>query len=154
MRLALIAAVARNRGIGYKGELPWNLPEDMRRFKQITSGHAVLMGRKTFEALGKSLPNRRNVVLTHRALPGIETYAAIDAALAALADQQLVFVIGGGEVFAQLLDNADHLYLTHVHRDVTADAFFPPFEHLIGARFREVFRDDRDDFSFVDYIRT
>jgi len=154
VRLALIAAVARNRGIGYKGELPWNLPEDMRRFKQITSGHAVLMGRKTFEALGKSLPNRRNVVLTHRALPGIETYAAIDAALAALADQQLVFVIGGGEVYAQLLDNADHRYLTHVHRDVTADAFFPPFEHLIGTRFREVFRDNRDEFSFVDYLRT
>ena len=154
MKLALIAAVARNRGIGYKGELPWRLPEDMRRFKQMTTGHAVLMGRKTFEALGKPLPNRRNVVLTHRALPGIETYAAIDAALAALANEQRVFVIGGGEIYAQLLDNADELYLTHVHRDVTADAFFPPFEHLIGTRFREIFRDDRDEFSFVDYLRT
>ncbi|MBP1678409.1 MAG: dfrA [Bacteroidetes bacterium] len=154
MKLALIAAVARNRGIGYKGELPWRLPEDMRRFKQMTTGHAVLMGRKTFEALGKPLPNRRNVVLTHRALPGIETYAAIDAALAALANEQRVFVIGGGEIYAQLLDNADELYLTHVQRDVTADAFFPPFEHLIGTRFREIFRDDRDEFSFVDYLRT
>jgi len=154
VKLALIAAVARNRGIGYKGELPWRLPEDMRRFKQMTTGHAVLMGRKTFEALGKPLPNRRNVVLTHRALPGIETYAAIDAALAALANEQRVFVIGGGEIYAQLLDNADELYLTHVHRDVTADAFFPPFEHLIGTRFREIFRDDRDEFSFVDYLRT
>jgi dihydrofolate reductase len=154
VRLALIAAVARNRGIGYKGELPWRLPEDIRRFKQITTGHAVLMGRKTFEALGKPLPNRRNVVLTHRALPGIETYAAVDAALAALADEQRVFVIGGGEVYAQLLDKADEMFLTHVHRDVTADAFFPPFEHLIGTRFREVFRDDREDFSFLDYLRT
>ena len=154
MKLALIAAVARNRGIGYKGELPWRLPEDMRRFKQMTTGHAVMMGRKTFEALGKPLPNRRNVVLTHRALPGIETYAAIDAALAALANEQRVFVIGGGEIYAQLLDNADELYLTHVQRDVTADAFFPPFEHLIGTRFREIFRDDRDEFSFVDYLRT
>jgi len=154
VKLALIAAVARNRGIGYKGELPWRLPEDMRRFKQMTTGHAVLMGRKTFEALGKPLPNRRNVVLTHRALPGIETYAAIDAALAALANEQRVFVIGGGEIYAQLLDNADELYLTHVHRNVTADAFFPPFEHLIGTRFREIFRDDRDEFSFVDYLRT
>jgi len=154
VKLALIAAVARNRGIGYKGELPWRLPEDMRRFKQMTTGHAVLMGRKTFEALGKPLPNRRNVVLTHRALPGIETYAAIDAALAALANEQRVFVIGGGEIYAQLLDNADELYLTHVQRDVTADAFFPPFEHLIGTRFREIFRDDRDEFSFVDYLRT
>jgi len=154
VRLALIAAVARNRGIGYKGELPWRLPEDMRRFKQITTGHAVLLGRKTFEALGRPLPNRRNVVLTHRALPGIETYAAVDAALAALADEQRVFVIGGGEVYAQLLDKADEMFLTHVHRAVTADAFFPPFEHLIGTRFREVFRDDREDFSFVDYLRT
>ena len=154
MRLALIAALARNRGIGYKGELPWRLPEDMRRFKQITTGRAVLMGRKTFEALGKPLPNRRNVVLTHRALSGIETYAAVDAALAALADEQRVFVIGGGEVYTQLLDKADELFLTHVHRDVTADAFFPPFEHLVGTRFREVFRDDREDFSFVDYLRT
>ncbi len=154
MKLALIAAVARNGGIGYKGELPWRLPEDMRRFKQITTGHAVLMGRKTFESLGKPLPNRRNVVLTHRAIPGVETYPAIEAALAALADEHRVFVIGGGEVYAQLLGNADELYLTHVHRDVTADAFFPPFEHLIGTRFHEVLRDDRDEFSFVDYLRT
>jgi dihydrofolate reductase len=154
VKLALIAAVARNRGIGYKGELPWKLPEDMRRFKQITTGHTVLMGRKTFEALGKPLPNRRNVVLTHRELPGVESYSTIDAALAALAGEQRVFVIGGGEIYAQLLDNADELFLTHVHRDVLADAFFPPFEHLIGTRFREVFREDRDGFSFVDYIRT
>ncbi len=154
MKLALIAAVARNRGIGYKGELPWKLPEDMRRFKQITTGHAVLMGRKTFEALGKPLPNRRNVVLTHRAIPGVETCSTIEAALAALAGEQRVFVVGGGEVYAQLLDNADELLLTHVHRDVTADAFFPPFAHLIGTRFREVFRDDREEFSFVDYLRT
>jgi dihydrofolate reductase len=154
VKLALIAAVARNRGIGYKGELPWKLPEDMRRFKQITTGHAVLMGRKTFEALGKPLPNRRNVVLAHRAIPGVETCSTIDAALAALAGEQRVFVIGGGEVYAQLLDNADELFLTHVHRDVTADAFFPPFAHLIGTRFREVFRDDREEFSFVDYLRT
>lgn len=154
MKLALIAAVARNRGIGLKGELPWRLPEDMRRFKQITTGHAVLMGRKTFEALGKPLPNRRNVVLTHRPLPGSETYASIETALDALANEQRVFVIGGGEIYAQLLDNADELYLTHVHRDVPADAFFPPFEHLIGTRFREVFRDDREEFSFVNYLRT
>jgi dihydrofolate reductase len=151
--LALIAAVARNRGIGYKGELPWRLPDDMRRFKQITTGHAVLMGRKTFEALGRPLPNRRNVVLAHRELPGVETYSTIETALAALANEQRVFVIGGGEIYAQLLDSADELFLTHVHRDVTADAFFPPFEHLLGTRFREVFRDDRDEFSFVDYIR-
>lgn len=154
MKLALIAAVARNRGIGYKGELPWKLPEDMRRFKQMTTGHAVLMGRKTFEALGKPLPRRRNVVLTHRAISGIETYPAIGDALVALEDEQRVFVIGGGEVYAQLLDIADEMFLTHVHRDVVADAFFPPFEHLIGTRFREVFRDDRDEFSFVDYLRT
>jgi len=87
-------------------------PEDMRRFKQITTGHAVLMGRKTFEALGKPLPNRRNVVLTHRAIPGVETYPGNRTALAALAGEQRVFVIGGGEVYAQLLDNADELYLT------------------------------------------
>lgn len=153
MKLALIAAVARNRGIGYKGELPWKLPEDMRRFKQITTGHAVLMGRKTFEALGKPLPRRRNVVLTHSQIPGIETYPAIEAALEAMANEQRVFVIGGGEVYGQLLENADELFLTHVHRDVVADAFFPPFEHLVGTRFREFFRDDREEFSFVDYLR-
>jgi dihydrofolate reductase len=154
VRIALIAAVARNRGIGFKGQLPWNLPEDVRRFKRITTGHAVLMGRKTFEALGKPLPNRRNVVLAHQPVAGVETHSTMEAALAALADQHLVFVIGGGEVFAQFLERADELYLTHVHRDVTADAFFPPFEHLIGTRFREVFRDDREEFSFVDYLRT
>jgi dihydrofolate reductase len=154
VKLALIAAVARNRGIGYRGQLPWRIPEDMRRFKQITSGHTVLMGRKTFEALGTPLPNRRNVVLTHRDIPGVETYSAIEAALAALAGEEQVFVIGGGEVYGEFLENADQLFLTHVHRDVMADAFFPPYEHLIGTRFRAIFRDDREEFSFVDYLRT
>jgi dihydrofolate reductase len=116
VKLAIIAALARNRVIGKDGNLPWHLPEDLKRFKRLTSGHPVLMGRKTFESLGKPLAGRRNVVLSSHPVPGVETFASIPEALSALAGSELVFVLGGGQIYAQLLEQADLFPLPHRHR--------------------------------------
>jgi len=153
VKLAIIAAVGRNRAIGNAGKLPWHLSEDLKRFKRLTTGHAILMGRKTWESIGRPLPGRRNVVLSSSPVPGVETYASAEDALRALASAERVFVIGGGTVYAQLLDRADELYLTLVDREVEADTFFPPYEHLLGSVFREVAREPHGEFEFVDYVR-
>lgn len=153
MTLALIAAIARNRTIGRAGTLPWHIPEDLKRFKRLTSGHTVVMGRRTWASLGKPLPNRRNVVLTSHPVPGIECCRTTGELLASLASEPRVFIIGGAALYAAFLESADELYLTLVHRDVEGDTFFPPFEHLLGPVFRETAREDHDGFSFVDYRR-
>ena len=153
MKLALIAAIARNRGIGMGGQLPWHLSDDLKRFKRLTTGHAVLMGRKTYESIGKPLPNRRNVVLSRRPVPDIETYATIPAALSALKDEEWVFVIGGGEIFSLLLEKADKLYLTIVEKDVEADTFFPEYAHLLNTQFQLAASEQKDGFRFEDYER-
>lgn len=153
MKLAIIAAVAANRVIGKDGQVPWHLPVDLKRFKRITIGHPVLMGRKSWESLGKPLPGRRNVVLSSAPVKGVEWHATIDEALAALAGEERVFVIGGGVLFAQMLGRADEMYLTLVHRSVEGDVLFPPYEHLLGTEFIETFRESHDEFDFVDYVR-
>ncbi|HUI09608.1 MAG TPA: dihydrofolate reductase [Bacteroidota bacterium] len=153
MKLAIIAAVGRNRAIGARGKLPWHLSEDLKRFKRLTTGSAVLMGRKTWESIGRPLPGRRNVVLSSSPVPGVETYASADDALRALAALERVFVIGGGSVYAQLLERADEIFLTLVDREVEADTYFPPYEHLLGTVFREVARESHGEFEFVDYVR-
>ena len=153
MRLALIAAIGPDRVIGREGALPWHISEDLKRFKRLTTGSAILMGRKTRESLGRSLPHRRNVVLSRSPVPGVETHASVPEALAALKEEERVFVIGGGQAYAATIDIADELFLTLVHRRVTGDAFFPPYEHLLGTRFAEVFREVHADFEFVDYAR-
>lgn len=154
MTIAIIAALARNRGIGLNGALPWHIPEDLRRFKRLTTGHALLMGRKTYESLGRPLPNRRNVVITSHPVSGLECYPDPDSALRSLAGQERVFVIGGGQIFRHLLDRADEFYLTLVDREVDADTFFPPYEDLLQKSFRLILREDHDGFSFQDYVRT
>ena len=106
MKLIIIAALNGDRVIGVHGKLPWHVSEDLKRFKRLTMGHTVLMGRKTYESMGKPLAQRRNVVLTSREIPGVETYPTIGDALRALQDQERVFVIGGGELYTQFLDSA------------------------------------------------
>ncbi|MCI0706558.1 MAG: dihydrofolate reductase [Ignavibacteriae bacterium] len=153
MKLIIIAALSRNRVIGNKGKLPWHIPEDLKRFKQLTTGHTILMGRKTFESLGKPLPNRRNVVLTSRTIPNIETYANIDQALKALQDQQTVYITGGGEIFSQMIEKVDEMNLTIIDKEYEGDAFFPPYEHLIGKTYKLVSKVERDGYAFEDYVR-
>ena len=153
MKIALIAAVAANRVIGKDGRVPWHLPVDLKRFKRITMGHPVLMGRKSWESLGKPLEGRRNVVLSSAPVNGAEWYPTIADALSALAGEERVFVIGGGVLFAQMIGRADEMYLTLVHRTVEGDVLFPPYEHLLGTDFIETFRESHGEFDFVDYAR-
>lgn len=153
MRLALIAALAGNRVIGKDGKLPWHISEDLKRFKRLTTGHPVLMGRKTFESLGGPLPKRRNIVLTRKPPQGIESYDSVASALTALATEDLVFVLGGGEVYAQLIGKADLLYLTEIEKDYDGDAYFPPYKHLIGVRFKLFNEEKHPGFAFRDYER-
>lgn len=151
MKLIIIAALSRNRVIGRGGKLPWHISEDLQRFKRLTTGHAVLMGRKTFESIGKPLSHRRNVVLTSREIPGVETYPTLSQALQALGNQDQVFVIGGGQLFAQLIEHADAMHLTLLDRDVEGDTYFPPYEHLIGTRYKLLSREQHEGFVFEDY---
>lgn len=134
MTLVLIAALASNRAIGRENRLLWRLPEDLKRFRALTSGHPVVMGRKTFESIGRPLPNRPNLVITRQpawTAPGVQVFGSLEAALEAarvLPGSEEVFVIGGGEVYAQALPLADRLELTWVNGEFEADAFFPGFD--------------------------
>lgn len=152
--------MAENRVIGSRGRLPWHLPEDMRRFKSLTTGHTVIMGRKTFETLRQPLPQRRNMVITsnrgYRA-DGAEVVHSLDEALALARNEREVFIAGGGQVYRLALPLASRIYLTVVHATYDGDAFFPEFptadwslvsDHLFSA-------DDRHTvpFSFREYRR-
>lgn len=153
MKIFIIAALDRNRVIGSDGKLPWHLSEDLKRFKRLTKGHVVLMGRKTYESLGKPLPDRRNVVLSSRPIGGVESYRSLAEALRALEDEDTVFIIGGGEVFRQALPIADGLHLTIVDGVHDGDTFFPEYEQLVGTTFEITGKEDHKGFSFVDYRR-
>ena len=124
-----IAAMSLNRVIGRDGKIPWHLSEDFKWFKQCTSGQVVLMGRKTFDSLGKPLPNRTNLVISRGAeIPGIEMVRDLAAFDSARFSPREVWVIGGAEIYAQLLPRCTDLYLSVVLREVEGDAVFPPFE--------------------------
>lgn len=130
-RVYLVAAVAANGVIGAGGKLPWHLPEDLRHFKALTLGHPVIMGRKTWEAIGRPLPGRENIVVTRAAAyeaPGAHVAASLDAALALCAGEPVAFVIGGGELYGAALSVADGLVLTEIDRAYPGDARFPEFD--------------------------
>ncbi|MEE8197635.1 MAG: dihydrofolate reductase [Acidiferrobacterales bacterium] len=130
-RICLIVAMAENRVIGANNALPWRLPADFRHFRALTTGHHVLMGRRTWESLGKCLPHRTNVILTskpHYPAAGAIVVPSIDAALATVYGDREVFVIGGASLYAQLLPRAHRLYLTLVHARIPGDARFPEFD--------------------------
>ena len=159
--LAMIWAMARNRAIGKDGGLPWRLPEDLKRFKAITLGKPMIMGRKTFDSIGRALPGRRTIVVTRDpswAAPGVETAGSLDAALslAAAGAPDEIVIAGGGEIYAQALPRADRLRLTLVDLAPEGDARFPDFD---PADWRETAReahpaaDARPAFDFVDYAR-
>lgn len=131
MRIALIAALARNGVIGRDNQLPWRLSADLKHFRRLTMGKPVIMGRKTWASLGRPLPGRRNIVVTRDAAfraDGCVVTHSIDAALAAAAGGDEVMIIGGAELYAQVLPRADRLYLTEVGADVHGDVRFPPID--------------------------
>ena len=163
MRVSLIAALDRHHAIGRDNDLPWRLPDDLKRFKALTLGKPVLMGRKTAESLGRALPGRLNLVLTrsgHVPFEGMQAVASVDEAVAIAETQHAeeLCVIGGGEVYALTLDRADVLHLTEVDTVVEdAHAFFPAFD---PTDWREVVRESHAidtkhalAFDFVEYRR-
>jgi dihydrofolate reductase len=146
-RVALIAAVARNGVIGARNGLPWHLPEDLKHFRTLTSGHTVIMGRKTWESIGKPLPNRQNIVVSRRAgllIGGASVAHSLEEALSLAVREDPVFVIGGEALYRLALPFAVLLYLTEIERDFHGDARFPAFER---AAWREVARDVREPAS-------
>lgn len=152
-RRSLVVAVARNRVIGRANALPWRLPDDLAYFKRVTLGHPVVMGRRTYESIGKPLPGRRNIVVTRQAdfeAPGCVVVHSLDEAWQAAADADEVCVIGGTTLFEETLPVADVLHLTEVEAEVDGDTYFPPFDR--GAwRETEVLRhaaDERHAYPF------
>lgn len=129
MKLSIIVAMARDRAIGRDNDLLWRLPKDLKRFRALTTGHTILMGRKTWESLPNgALPDRRNVVVSRHlsVLPGAEVYASIEAALAAVAADEEIFVIGGGQLYRDMLPMVSRIYLTEVEAEYPdADTYFP-----------------------------
>jgi dihydrofolate reductase len=159
-RLALIVAVAANGAIGARNALPWHLPEDLKRFRALTSGHAIVMGRRTWQSIGHPLPNRQNIVVTRdRAFvaPGAEIAHSLDEALARARSPAPVFCIGGAELFRVALPRADVVHITEIARAFDGDTFWPPLDRRV---WREVAREshrkpggDGFDYAFVTYAR-
>lgn len=160
IRICIIAALARNRTIGLGNAMPWRLPEDLKRFRRLTMGHAVIMGRKTFESIGTPLTGRNNIVITRSqswSQPGCLVAHSLEAALAAADGSRDAFVIGGAQIYALALPRASRLYMTEIERDFEGDAFFPRFDR---SQWREVARerrvsegDDTFEYAFVEYER-
>ncbi|NQE48173.1 dihydrofolate reductase [Herbaspirillum rubrisubalbicans] len=157
-QLTIIVATDLNNGIGIRNTLPWHLPEDLAHFKRTTSGHTILMGRKTFESIGRPLPNRRNIVITRNAQwqhPGVETAGSL-AQAAALAGAAPAFVIGGAQVYAEALPLVDRLIITRIARAFECDAFFPAVDEEV---WQETAREQHHaetsglDYAFVTYER-
>lgn len=138
MRLSIIVAMSRNRVIGRDGGLPWKLSADLQRFKKLTMGHPIIMGRKTFDSIGRILPGRTSIVISRQPsyhLDGALTARSLQEAIQAAGNADEVFVIGGGEVYSQALPLADRLYVTAVQTDSQGDTFFP---ELDGTQWRLV----------------
>lgn len=157
MRVSLIVAASRNGVIGARGKLPWHLPADLQRFKKLTMGHPILMGRKTFESIGKPLPGRTNIVITRQkgfACCGAVTASSLDEALRMCEKEQEVFVIGGADIFAQALPLADRIYLTRIDQDFEGDAFLFKIDPTVWKEIsREESPADSLPYTFITYDR-
>lgn len=159
-RICLIAALAAKRVIGKDNALPWHLPADLKRFKALTMGHPVVMGRKTHESIGRPLPGRRNLVITRNrdySAPGCEIVHSLDEAIAACRDAQEIFIIGGAELYRESLPRAHCLEFTEIRAEFEGDATFPEFS---PAQWRETAREIRGNetgipfrYDFVHYER-
>ncbi|MCR5077275.1 MAG: dihydrofolate reductase [Prevotella sp.] len=161
MNINIIAAVAANRAIGYQNDMVYFIREDLRRFRQLTTGHTVIMGRRTFHSLPKgALPNRRNIVLsrTETDFPGCDVYPSLSEALAHIAEDEQAFIIGGASLYREALAIADRLYLTEIAATPPqADVFFPAYDDgtwTVESREDRQATDGTPAYAFVNYIRT
>jgi dihydrofolate reductase len=156
MIISFIAAMSQNRVIGRDQGLPWNLPEDLKRFRRITKGHPVIMGRKTFDSIGKPLPARENIVITRQeiTIPGVKVVSNIDQALKLFeGTDQEVFILGGGQIFSESLPRADRIYLTLIEQDFEGDVLFP---EVNWSQFKKTFEEVHTEpmpYRFINYDR-
>ena len=151
MKLSLIVAMATNRTIGIDKKMPWHLSADLKQFKKITLGHPIIMGRKTFESIGRPLPGRKNIIISRDPeyqQAGCWVFNSLELALQNCATEQEVFVIGGATLYAATLDLADKLYITQINQAFDGDTWFPALQ---TERWQEVTREDINDDSSVDF---
>lgn len=158
--ISLIVAMSENNVIGRDGAMPWRLSADLRRFKQITMGHHMLMGRKTFDSIGRALPGRTTVVISRSATyedPNIQIARSLEEALAVAEEDDEVFVVGGAQIYALALPHVDRIYLTRVHATLDGDTFFPnvAWNEWSLVESTEYAADEKNDFavSFLTYNR-
>ena len=157
MRIALIAAMANNNVIGKDNDMPWHLPDDLKFFKSKTVGKPVIMGRKTFESIGsRPLPNRPNFVVSRNSdlkLEGVEVFSSVDDVLATLSNVDEVIIMGGGQLYKEMLPRADRLYLTLIDAEIEGDTFFPNWQALAWNPLEKVRHeaDERHAYAF-DFV--
>ena len=153
--LIAVAAMTNNRIIGANGSLPWHFPEDLKFFKNLTSGHSVLMGRKTYESIGRPLPNRQNIILSktmNQPALGTDLYKSIDDFIADFkGHSDPIFIIGGAQIYSTLMNMTREIFLTHIYEDYDGDAKFPPFEMEFALNKKELVN---DQFEICHYIRS
>jgi dihydrofolate reductase len=159
MIVSSIVAIAENNAIGKNNQLLWHLPADLKHFKQVTSGRSIIMGRKTYDSVGKPLPNRRNIVVTRQdiKIEGCEVVKSVDEGLALCAREDEVFIGGGAEIYKLAMDKTDRIYLTIVHQVFDADTFFPEIDYNM---WKETAREDHQSdeknklpYSFITLER-
>ena len=159
MIVSAIAAIAENHAIGKDNQLLWHMPNDLKHFKEITSGHSIIYGRKTYDSVGKPLPKRRNIIVTrqHITIPGCEVVKSIEEGLALCKGEDEVFIGGGAEIYKLAMHLTDRLYLTIIHKSFDADTFFPEFD---TKEWKEILREDHQPdeknqlpYSFITYVR-
>ncbi len=156
--ISLICAMANHRVIGLNNQMPWHMPADLKHFKVITSGKPVIMGRKTFESIGKPLPNRRNMIVSRtkqNSSDDVEFFSCIDSAIHAAEHEEEIMIIGGANIYQQTLNKAHRLYLTFIDLTTDGDAFFPEYQHL---NLKEIKKEQHSadeknpyDYQFITY---
>lgn len=156
--ISLIAAMANNRVIGKDNQMPWHLPADLGHFKAITLGKPIIMGRKTYESIGRPLPGRKNIVISRDKsykLEGCETASSLEEAITLVSEVEEIMIIGGGNLYSQALPHADKLYLTFIDLDVDGDTQFPKYEDLKLTEIKREkhLKDEKNpyDYQFVDF---
>lgn len=157
---SIIVAAAQNNAIGKNNELLWHMPADLKYFKNKTSGHAIIMGRKTYESVGKPLPNRRNIVITRKkdySVKGIEVCHSLEEALNLCNPNEENFIVGGAEIYSQAMALSDRIYITLIYGEFEADSFFPPILkdiwQLTSESFHEADEKNPYDYNFMTYDR-
>ena len=158
MTLSLIAAIGKNNELGFGNKLPWHLPDDLKRFREITRGHGVIMGRKTYDSMGRLLPERKNIIITRdksHKVEGAKVVHSIEEAIEKVKNEDESFIIGGGEIFKLALSYAKKMYLTQVQAELPADSFFPEFNladwKVVSEEFHPKDEKHLYDFTFKVY---